>query len=94
MQRQYWPVLLNNSRYAVRIPIGLDTVLDNFKRPVIARFYNDWYRPDLQALVVVGDIDVDAMEQKIKKEFADLKNPVHEKVGLNTRYRWMGKIIL
>src|ERR1700735_3797573 len=46
MQRVYWPVLLNNSRYAVRIPIGLDTVLDNFQRPVIARFYHDWYRPD------------------------------------------------
>ncbi len=54
MQRQYWPVILNDSRYAVRGPIGLDTVLDNFKRPVIARFYNDWYRPDLQALYQTG----------------------------------------
>jgi len=79
MQRQYWPVLFHNSRYAVRVPIGLDTVLNNFKRPAIARFYNDWYRPDLQALVVVGDVDVNAMEQKIKKEFSDLKNPVHER---------------
>jgi len=84
MQRQYWPVILNNSRYAVRVPIGLDAVLNNFKRPVIARFYNDWYRPDLQALVVVGDIDVNVMEQKIKKEFSDLKNPVHEK--MRTKY--------
>jgi len=79
MQRQYWPVILNNSRYAVRVPIGLDTVLNNFKRPVIARFYNDWYRPDLQALIVVGDIDVNKIEAQIKKEFSDLKNPVHEK---------------
>src|ERR1700744_6376662 len=78
MQRQYWPVLFHNSRYAVRVPIGLDTVLNNFKRPVIARFYNDWYRPDLQALIVVGDINVDEIEKTIKAKFSDLKNPVHE----------------
>jgi len=84
MQRQYWPVILNNSRYAVRVPIGLDTVLDNFKRPVIARFYNDWYRPDLQALIIVGDINVDQVEATIKQQFAGLKNPVHERV--RTKY--------
>jgi zinc protease len=84
MQRQYWPVILNNSRYAVRIPIGWDTVLDNFKRPAIARFYNDWYRPDLQALIVVGDINVDQVEATIKQQFAGLKNPVHERV--RTKY--------
>ncbi|WP_158994112.1 pitrilysin family protein [Mucilaginibacter sp. L196] len=84
MQRQYWPVILNNSRYTVRIPIGLDTVLDNFKRPTIARFYNDWYRPDLQAIIVVGDINVDQIEAAIKQQFADLKNPVHERV--RTKY--------
>lgn len=79
MQRRYWPVILNNSRYAVRVPIGLDTVLHNFKRPVIARFYHDWYRPDLQALIVVGDIDVNQMEKNIKAQFSSLKNPVNEK---------------
>jgi len=84
MRRVYWPVILNNSRYAVRVPIGLDTVLDNFKRPVIARFYNDWYRPDLQALIVVGDVNVDQIEATIKQQFANLKNPVHEKV--RTKY--------
>lgn len=84
MRREYWPVILNNSRYAVRIPIGLDTVLNNFKRPTIARFYNDWYRPDLQAIIVVGDINVDQIEKEIKQQFADLKNPVHERV--RTKY--------
>ena len=84
MQRQYWPLILNNSRYAVRVPIGLDTVLNNFKRPVIARFYNDWYRPDLQAIIIVGDINVDQIEASVKEQFADLKNPVHEK--LRTKY--------
>jgi len=84
MQRQYWPVILNDSRYAVRVPIGLDTVLDNFKRPVIARFYNDWYRPDLQALIIVGDINVDQIEAQIKQQFSSLKNPAHERV--RTKY--------
>jgi zinc protease len=84
MQRVYWPVLLNNSRYAVRIPIGLDTVLDNFKRPIIARFYHDWYRPDLQALIIVGDINADSLERVVKATFSDLKNPVHERV--RTKY--------
>ncbi len=84
MKRLYWPVILNDSRYAVRIPIGLDTVLDNFKRPSIARFYHDWYRPDLQAIIVVGDINVNQIETAIKQQFADLKNPVHERV--RTKY--------
>ena len=84
MQRQYWPVILNDSRYAVRVPIGLDTVLDNFKRPVIARFYNDWYRPNLQALIIVGDINVNQIEAQVKQQFSSLKNPVHERV--RTKY--------
>jgi len=79
MQRLTFPLLLNHSRYAERIPIGLDTVLDNFQRPTIYRFYHDWYRPDLQALIVVGDIDVDAVEKTIKANFSSLKNPVNEK---------------
>jgi zinc protease len=84
MRRVYWPVILNNSRYSVRIPIGIDTVLNNFKPEAIKRFYHDWYRPDLQALIVVGDIDVDQMEKIIKTKFADLKNPVNEK--FRTKY--------
>jgi zinc protease len=79
MQRQYFPVLLNNSRYAVRLPIGVDTVLDHFKRPAIARFYQDWYRPDLQALIIVGDIDADSMVTVVRKTFSDLTNPPHER---------------
>ncbi|NOW95068.1 pitrilysin family protein [Mucilaginibacter sp. SG564] len=79
MRRSYWPIILNNSRYSQRMPIGLDTVLNNFRPQTIKRFYNDWYRPDLQALIVVGDIDVDQMEKVIKAKFADLKNPVNEK---------------
>lgn len=75
MRRVYFPMLLNQSRYAQRLPIGLDAVLKNFKRPVIARFYNDWYRPNLQALIIVGDVNVNEIEKTVKAKFGDLKNP-------------------
>jgi zinc protease len=91
MQRVYWPVILNNSRYAVRIPIGLDTVLDNFKRPTIARFYHDWYRPDMQALIIVGDINADSLEKVVKRTFGDLKNPVHERIRTKYKIALTGK---
>jgi len=84
MRTKYFPVILNNSKYASRIPIGTDEVLNNFKKETIKRFYDDWYRPDLQALIIVGDIDVDQMEKIVKTKFADLKNPANEK--LRTKY--------
>ena len=76
MQIKYLPVLFNNSRYSNRLPIGTEEVLENFKPETLRQFYKDWYRPNLQALIVVGDIDVQAVEQMIKAKFADLKNPV------------------
>jgi zinc protease len=79
MRQQYWPKLLNGSRYASRLPIGVDEVLTTFKPEAINRYYHDWYRPNLQALIVVGDVDVNAIEKQIKSLFADLKNPVKPK---------------
>jgi len=79
MRQIYFPVLLNHSRYAERLPIGVDTVLNNFQPAAIKSFYQDWYRPNLQALIVVGDINVDEIEKNIKAKFGDLKNPVKEK---------------
>ena len=79
MQQQYLPVIFNGSRYANRLPIGTEEVLKNFKPETIKSFYTDWYRPDLQALIVVGDIDVAAVEQQIKTQFADLKKPAKAK---------------
>jgi len=79
MRQVYFPLLLNHARYADRLPIGLDTVLNNFKPEAIRRFYQDWYRPDLQALIVVGDINVDEIEKDIKTQFGNLKNPANEK---------------
>src|SRR5450432_348357 len=79
MRDKTFPVILNHSRYSDRLPIGVDTVLKYFKRDAILDFYKDWYRPDLQALIVVGDIQVDSMEMRIKALFSDLKNPDNEK---------------
>ncbi len=77
MQNKYLPVLFNNSRYANRLPIGTEEVLKNFELKTIKQFYKDWYRPNLQALIVVGDVDALAVEQMIKEKFADLKNPTN-----------------
>jgi zinc protease len=66
------PASFYNSRYAKRLPIGKDEILKNFKPDVLRRFYNDWYRPDLMAVVAVGDLDVDALEAMIKKHFGDI----------------------
>jgi zinc protease len=71
----YLPKLMAGSRYAERLPIGQDTILKNFKYETIRRFYRDWYRPDLQAVAVVGDIDTATALRLIKKHFAGIKNP-------------------
>lgn len=70
MQRKYLPILYKNSRYAERLPIGKKELLESFKHQTLKQFYQDWYRPDLQAVIVVGDIDVAQVEEKIKKQFS------------------------
>ena len=79
LQQQTLPVLLNNSRYALRLPIGKEDILKNFKPETIKAFYQDWYRPDLQAVVAVGDFDPKRVEALIKQNFSQLKNPAAEK---------------
>jgi zinc protease len=75
MSDKYLPKLLYKSQYANRLPIGTKEVLQNFKPDVIRQFHKDWYRPDLMAIVVVGDINVDEVEKKIKDNFGKYKNP-------------------
>ena len=75
MRNEFFPLLLKDSKYAVRLPIGKMDVVDTCSYETIRRFYHDWYRPDLMALIVVGDIDVDLMEQKVKDHFEKIKNP-------------------
>ncbi len=79
MLAAYLPKLMYNSQYAKRLPIGSKEVLENFKHQELIDFYKSWYRPDLMAIVVVGDIDVAEMEQKIKDHFGGYKNPKDEK---------------
>ncbi|MGB5981466.1 MAG: insulinase family protein [Nonlabens sp.] len=67
------PVQFYGSKYAERLPIGKDSILKNFKPEVLKRFYRDWYRPDLMAVVAVGDLDISLMEQKIKEHFGKIK---------------------
>lgn len=77
MQYQWLPVVLNGSQYAKRIPIGDSLTLTNFKHATLKQFYTDWYRPDLQAIIAVGDFDVAAVEKMIKDIFG--KIPVKAK---------------
>lgn len=79
MSKKYFPKLFEGSRYGDRLPIGKDDILKNFKYDEVRRFYKDWYRPDLQAVVVVGDITVDEAKKLIEKNFADIKNPANPK---------------
>ena len=80
LQDKYFPVVFNNSQYAKRLPIGKEDVIRGFKPESILRFYKDWYRPDLMAVIVVGDVDVDQYEQKIKDHFSAITNPAKERV--------------
>jgi zinc protease len=75
MSKIYYPKLFDGSKYGDRLPIGKEDILRNFKYDVIKRFYKDWYRPDLMAVIVVGDIEVAEAEQLIKNHFENLKNP-------------------
>lgn len=69
MQEMQFPVLLKGSRYAVRSPIGRPEIIQSFKYDRLTQFYKDWYRPDLMAVVAVGDFDAKAIEAQIKARF-------------------------
>lgn len=78
MRRQYFPVLLENSLYADRLPIGKMEVVTGSNFEPIKRFYKDWYRPDLMAVIVVGDIDPIQVEKQVSDLFSKIpaaKNP-------------------
>ncbi|MBO7288329.1 MAG: insulinase family protein [Bacteroidales bacterium] len=79
--RRVWETLLPKmypgSPYGERLPIGTKEVIANFSYQELRDYYNKWYRPDLQGIIVVGDIDVDAIEARIKEMFADIPAPVN-----------------
>lgn len=72
MLQNYLPKVLYGSKYANRLPIGTKDILENFDYETLKRFYKDWYRPDLMAVIAVGDMDVDTLEEKIKSHFGSI----------------------
>ncbi len=73
--KKLYPKMFNGSRYAERLPIGKEEVLRNFQPETLRRFYRDWYRPDLMAVVAVGDIEPAQAEKLIRAHFGKLTNP-------------------
>ena len=66
------PMVYFGSKYVDRLPIGTEDSLREFSHESLIRFYKDWYRPDLMAVLLVGDFDGKAMEEKVKQHFSDL----------------------
>ncbi|MCD7925204.1 MAG: insulinase family protein [Bacteroides sp.] len=75
MLERMMPVMYPDSKYAYRLPIGTMEVVDNFPYQALRDYYEKWYHPDQQGIVVVGDIDVDKVEAKIKEMFSPIKMP-------------------
>ena len=78
LMEQAMPKVYKGTKYEDCMPIGSMNIVDNFPYQDLRDYYHKWYRPDLQAIVVVGDVDVDKMEKKIKKLFSKIpaaKNP-------------------
>ena len=71
------PTIYQGDKYADCMPIGSIDVINNFPYKDIRDYYHKWYRPDLQGIVIVGDIDVDTVEAKLKAVFADVQKPVN-----------------
>jgi zinc protease len=79
MQTKYIPVLLKGSKYADRLPIGKVDVIKSFPHDTLRSFYKTWYRPDLMAVVIVGDIDPKVAEDKVKEYFDRIPSAANPK---------------
>ena len=77
MYEKVFPIIYKDSKYAYRLPIGTMEVVDNFPYQALRDYYEKWYRPDQQGIIVVGDIDVDKIEQKIKSLFSSIEMPAN-----------------
>lgn len=71
------PKLYQNNKYGYRFPIGLMSVIDGCKPETLRAYYRKWYRPDNQAIIIVGDVDVNHIENKIKELFSGIKVPAN-----------------
>ncbi|KJD34885.1 peptidase M16 [Tamlana sedimentorum] len=77
------PITFNHSKYADRMPIGLMSIVEGFDYKALRDFYHDWYRTDLQAIAIIGDVDVNDVEQKIIEKFSNIpavENPIERYV--------------
>ena len=79
MMYKQLPIIFKNSRYAERLPIGKIDILENFDHSVPRRFYHDWYRPDLMAVIAVGDFDTNHIKNLINKHFGRIPAPQKER---------------
>lgn len=75
MRDKQFPIMFEGSKYADRLPIGKMDVVENFKYNTLRQFYHDWYRPDLLAVVAVGDFDTDSIKSLIEEHFAKIPMP-------------------
>jgi zinc protease len=77
VQNRQFPVMLQGSKYALRVPIGTKENLETFPDSLAVKFYRDWYRPDLMTVIAVGDFDAAQMEASIKERFASIPMPAN-----------------
>lgn len=80
LSEQAMPVIYAGTKYSDCMPIGNIDIVRTFPYNDLRDYYSKWYRPDLQAIIVVGDINEDKIEEKIKKLFAKIplpQNPAH-----------------
>ncbi len=75
MRARQFPILLKDSRYAERMPVGKKEVIETFEYETLRRFYRTWYRPDLMAVIAVGDFDPARIEELIRQHFAGIPLP-------------------
>ena len=73
MQERMLADIFPGNKYGTRLPIGIMEVVDSFPHEALREYYEKWYRPDLQGIIIVGDIDVDQVEKKVKKIFKRIK---------------------
>jgi zinc protease len=83
MRDKYLPLIFKGSKFAERNPIGKKEIIEGAPHDLIRKFYKDWYRPELMALVVVGDIDPDAMEKMIHDHFDNIPTAVSPRLREN-----------
>ncbi|MBD0404063.1 pitrilysin family protein [Flammeovirga sp. EKP202] len=85
LKKNMYPLLYYNSRYKDRLPIGLmdEVVMKQDNEEALRRFYRDWYRPDLATLLVIGDIDEEDIEKRVKASFSGITNPINERERVN-----------